>query len=500
FEVALELAKPRQDPTREAALLGALGNARIAMGQSSAAASILQTAVHLTRGITMAVTEPVETQRDTAADSSTFRLPEGLSSVLLNNLGNQQMVAGEPGKALKADLESDRIAAEAEDWLHAARSRANAASAAFRTDDIDQASESLGLAREALLKAEKTPAEETVIRIHLAQTGSFIAATRSPERNRAMLSAYEDLLAAIESARNQGDLRSASHGLGSLGALYAQDYGRIREAFFMTRQAILISEQAQAPDLTARWKAQLGDLHVSAGDLPSAISAYRTAVSLLELTRPEASPIYGSAEVAFRSAVEPIYRKLTELLLEASQSESDESQRQARYSEARNVIEQWKTAELRSYFNDGCAADAQMVDLETLDPSAAIVYPIPFEDRLELLVSRSVGIEHFSVPVGEETLDAEVNRFRVNLGNQASARYETSAHQLYDWLVGPYRSTLEEWGIDTLVFVPTGSLRTIPLSALRDDKGFLVQSFAVATTVSLNLLDPRSLEQGQPEV
>ncbi|HIF91863.1 MAG TPA: CHAT domain-containing protein [Myxococcales bacterium] len=500
LEEALELARTRQDPIREAALLGALGNARIAMGESSAAASILQTAVHLTRGMTIAVVEPVETPRESAEDSSTFRLPEGLSSVLLNNLGNQRMVAGEPGKALTAYLESYRIAAEAEDWLHAARTRANAASAAFRLDDIDQAIDSLGLAREALLKAETTPAEETVIRIHLAQTGSFIAATRSPERSLAMLSAYEDLLAAIESAKNQGDLRSASHGLGSLGALYAQDYGRIREAFFMTRQAILISEQAQAPDLTARWKAQLGGLHVSAGDLPSAISAYRTAVSLLELTRPEASPVYGSAEVAFRAAVEPIYRKLTELLIEASQSESDESQRQARYSEARNVIEQWKTAELRSYFNDGCAADAQMVDLENLDPSAAIVYPIPFEDRLELLVSRNVGIEHFSVPIGEELLDAEVSRFRVHLGNRVSDRYETSARQLYDWLVGPYRSTLEEWGIDTLVFVPTGSLRTIPLSALRDDEGFLVQSFAVATTVSLNLLDPRSLDQGQPEV
>jgi filamentous hemagglutinin family protein len=500
LEEALELARTEQDPIREAALLGALGNARIAMGESSAAASLLETAAHLTRGMTIAVVEPVETPREPAVDSSTFRLPEGLSSVLLNNLGNQRMVAGEPGKALTAYLESYRIAAEAEDWLHAARTRANAASAAFRLDEIDQAIDSLGLAREALLKAETTPAEETVIRIHLAQTGSFIAATRSPERSLAMLSAYEDLLAAIESAKNQGDLRSASHGLGSLGALYAQDYGRIRESFFLTRQAILISEQAQAPDLMARWKAQLGGLHVSAGDLPSAISEYRTAVSLLELTRPEASPVYGSAEVAFQTAVEPIYRKLTELLLEASQSESGESERQARYSEARNVIEQWKTAELRSYFDDGCAADAQMVDLENLDPSAAIVYPIPFEDRLELLVSRNVGIERFSVPVGEELLNAEVNRFRVHLGNRVSDRYETSAHQLYDWLVGPYRSTLEEWGIDTLVFVPTGSLRTIPLSALRDDEGFLVQSFAVATTVSLNLLDPRSLDQGQPEV
>ncbi|MBC8187089.1 MAG: filamentous hemagglutinin N-terminal domain-containing protein, partial [Proteobacteria bacterium] len=382
LEEALELARARQYPIREAALLGALGNARIAMGESSAAASLLQTAAHLTRGMTIAVVEPVGTPREPAADSSTFRLPGGLSSVLLNNLGNQRMVAGEPEEALTAYLESYRIAAEAEDWLHAARTCANAASAAFRLDDIAQAIDSLGLAREALLNAETTPAEETVIRIHLAQTGSLIASTRSPERSLAMLSAYGDLLAAIESARNQGDLRSASHGLGSLGALYAQDYGRIREAFFLTRQAILISEQAQAPDLTARWKAQLGSLHVSAGDLPSAISEYRTAVSLLELTRPEASPVYGSAEVAFRTAVEPIYRKLTELLIEASQSESDESQRQARYGEARNVIEQWKTAELRSYFNDGCAADAQMVDLENLDPSAAIIYPIPFEDRL----------------------------------------------------------------------------------------------------------------------
>jgi len=499
LERALQIARDSGETSREAALLGALGNTRVATGDSEAAEALLSEATGTLRG--MSIQGPATAPRPEVLPAETrFEIPEGLSSALLNNLGNQRLVAGEPEEAVLAYRESDRVASDAEDWLQSARVRANAAFAAFSADDADEALDFLTSAKRALDRAKATPAEETGIRIHLAQTASLIAKSRTPERTRTMLSAHEDLLAAIEIARVREDYRSASHGLGSLGALYAEDYGRTRESYFLTRQAILIAEQAEAPDLRARWQAQLGDLYERDGELSAAVGEYRDAVSLLEVTRPEASPVYGSAEVAFQTAVAPIYRKLTALLLAEAETGAKGDFRKSNYREARQVIEQWKTAEVRSYFDDGCAADARRVELDSLDPSAAVVYPVPMDDHLELLVSRSKGIERFTVPVGEAELDAVLSRFLAEIRNRAAGRYEATARQLHDWLVGPYRQTLDTWGTETLVFVPTGRLRTIPMAALRDDEGFLVEDFAVATTVSLNLLNPRSIEPGEAKV
>ena len=54
---------------------------------------------------------------------------------------------------------------------------------------------------------------------------------------------------------------------------------------------------------------------------------------------------------------------------------------------------------------------------------------------------------------------------------------------------------LEQYDIQTLVFVPDGALRTIPISALHDGTYFVAERWAVATSLGLNLLDTRPLAE-----
>jgi len=49
--------------------------------------------------------------------------------------------------------------------------------------------------------------------------------------------------------------------------------------------------------------------------------------------------------------------------------------------------------------------------------------------------------------------------------------------------------------LDTLVFVPDGPLRTIPMAALHDGNQFLINRYPIAITPSLNLTDPRPLKR-----
>jgi CHAT domain-containing protein len=54
--------------------------------------------------------------------------------------------------------------------------------------------------------------------------------------------------------------------------------------------------------------------------------------------------------------------------------------------------------------------------------------------------------------------------------------------------------------VQTLVIVPDGPLRTIPLSALHDGRQLLVERYALATTPGLSLMDPQPLKRDQVQL
>ena len=83
------------------------------------------------------------------------------------------------------------------------------------------------------------------------------------------------------------------------------------------------------------------------------------------------------------------------------------------------------------------------------------------------------------------------------LEKRTTREYRQHAAQLYDWIMRPLESALEASEVRTLVFVPGGVLRTIPMAALydRETKQFLVQKYPLAITPGLSLTDPRPIDR-----
>jgi CHAT domain-containing protein len=130
-----------------------------------------------------------------------------------------------------------------------------------------------------------------------------------------------------------------------------------------------------------------------------------------------------------------------------------------------------------------------------VSPTTAVIYPIVFPDRTELLVSLPTGLMRFSVPITAPVLTKEVRAFRRAVEKRTTLEYVPHAQQLYTWLIHPFESELIQQKIDTLVLVPDGVLRTIPFSALHDGTSFLIQKYALAMTPGLYLTDPRTLDR-----
>jgi CHAT domain-containing protein len=267
----------------------------------------------------------------------------------------------------------------------------------------------------------------------------------------------------------------------------------------LTQRAVLAAQRVYAPESLYQWQWQTGRLHHALGDTDAAIAAYERAVATLQSIRYELLSDYGKSRASFREALGPVYFELVDLLLQRAAVVQERDQATTFLKKARDTVELFKAAELRDYFRDDCvdAARARTRALEDVSQTAAIVYPILLPERTELLVSLPTGLKRFAVPVEHNALERVVRSFRESLQEGTPQRYLRHAQRLYDWLIRPLEPDLRALQIDTLVFVPDGPLRTIPMAALHDGTQFLISKYALAATPGLALTDPRPLPRDQ---
>jgi len=171
-------------------------------------------------------------------------------------------------------------------------------------------------------------------------------------------------------------------------------------------------------------------------------------------------------------------------------------------AEAREVIEVQRIYELRNYYKDDCvdAARSGLTKLDEVSKTSAIIYPIVLEDRIEILYTTPQGLKRIYVNVSKETLTQEVTKFRKMLEKRTTREFLPHSQRLYDWLIRPMEPDLNKGSIDTLVFVPDGPLRTIPMAALQDGYQFLIEKYAIAITPGLELTDPKPISEENRKV
>jgi CHAT domain-containing protein len=289
-----------------------------------------------------------------------------------------------------------------------------------------------------------------------------------------------------------GNAALASLALGGLGRLHEKS-GRLDQASRVTRQALFRAQQASAPDLSFRWEWQLARIDRALGREDAALAAYRRAVSVLRSVRQDMPLEPGDGRASSQGGIGPLYSQFADMLLR--RAARDRRNAAALIREAREMLEGLKETELQDYFRDSCIADfeAKQRGVEAVAPDTAVVYPAVLPDRLELLVS--VGEDHrqIVVPVTEARLRAEVDQFRLLLERRSTNEYLEPARRLHDLIIRPIDAALAGRGISTLLVVPDGILRTIPLAALHDGERFLVERYALATAPGLRLVDPRPM-------
>ncbi|MEH1924496.1 CHAT domain-containing protein [Nostoc sp.] len=71
--------------------------------------------------------------------------------------------------------------------------------------------------------------------------------------------------------------------------------------------------------------------------------------------------------------------------------------------------------------------------------------------------------------------------------NRRRTGYLRSSQQLYRWIIAPLQADLQARQINNLVFLPDIGLRSTPMAALHDGKGFLVEKYSIGLMPSISL-------------
>jgi CHAT domain-containing protein len=324
---------------------------------------------------------------------------------------------------------------------------------------------------------------------------------------------------AIKVAQNINDTRAESFALGELGHIYeyCQEYSPALE---ITTKARLAAEQnLKAQDSLYLWEWQSARILQAQGKTKAAISAYEQAINTLDTIRRDILIANRDIQFDFRDTIEPIYRELVALRLNLEQP-IETANKSGDYSEKRHskiiafqtnqdsgenlgailsTINSLKLAELQNYFGNDCIiVPLQKTNIEQAgNVATAFINTIILDNQTAVILTLPDGKKQLSViKTKRQNVIDTINQFRRTLESFRDLEFDnTSAKEVYDWLIRPFEKYLTNNKIKTLVFIQDGILRSVPMAALHDGKQFLIQKYAVATIPSLELTDIKPLNR-----
>ncbi|OKH30667.1 hypothetical protein NIES2119_30560 [[Phormidium ambiguum] IAM M-71] len=509
---ALQITKEAKDSQGYAAALGSLGNAYRLRGDYEKAIKYLEESLYLAN----------QTGNNIYSATSLNNLANVYSNLALVNYRRadlaetrgdeaegtefRKIATDYDTKALENLQKSIQITGSQGDVQNQIRGLINLISVHYRMKDVSSAE---GIWQRAIALFHQLPNSRDKVYAaidlaNLVQPTTLSAETYSEVQclnPKLQPKAQELLQQAIAISQSLKDLRSESFALGKLGHIYEcrQEYEKALE---LTQKARWAADQnLRAKDSLYLWEWQTGRILKAQNKQSEAIKAYGQAVSTLEAIRQDILASNRDLQFDFRDTINPIYRELAQLNLEQATLPSIEpDKRNKTLNDALITIDSLKLAELQNYFGNDCAIaplNPQRVDLAAINQSTAVFSSIILRGRTAILVSLPNGEKKAAwIDIDSKTLTQEINEYRRGLENLYILPYNSKqAQKLYNWMIRPFASDLEELQIKTLVFTHDGILQSVPMAALHDGEKFLIQKYAVATTPSVTLTDPRTIDR-----
>jgi CHAT domain-containing protein len=494
---ALALTRFQRDAKAESAALGSLGDTHRLLGEYDRANVILKQA------LTLAQQQQQQSYQLAALNSL------GNNARSLNQRYRRRATGlnrqGETAIAQTQQAQADQQATIARDYYQ--QSLTLATTLQSRPAQVQ--------AQLNLLALSPNPVTQTAQQTTIAQLIAQLPASRERVYSTIELARYHPqpvalFQQAIQTAQSIQDQRSASFALGALGH-WQEQRGNYDAARATTQQAILAADQAIAKDSRYQWEWQLARILRAQTQIPAAIAVYEQSIATMESIRSDLLTADRNLQFDFRDSVEPIYRELIDLRFQvatgsptvtsAYQPVSTQAFTTAKTSAATSnqlgsalvALDSLRLAELQNYFGSDCLIRASEqtksnIQSNVQDDRSATIRSIILDDRLVSVLSLPNQPDRFiTTPIARRDLETAIIGFRRELETYYDNFKPARAQTLYQALIQPFEADLQAAGIETLVFVNDGILRSLPMAALHDGQQYLIERYAIATTPSISL-------------
>lgn len=344
------------------------------------------------------------------------------------------------------------------------------------SDDPDRAAIAGAILTDALANLQVSGPNAAQVHLQIGDAAQMIGA------NTLALAAY----------RNAGQAGGRVGALAALGLAEASlNAALFEDTIDQSARALRYASETGADDIAFSADWIRAEALSRAGDLPRASAAYEAAFTGLRDFRARAPLGAPPATSARRFAPRRFQLDYIDFLLRnASRVDAPP----ATLTKARDLVEDLKLDEIDDYFAERCTpARGRPTEAGQLAADAAILYPVVFEDRTDIIWTIGDQIGKYSAPLGRDGLRAEITRLRYLIDLRVGA-VTNPASMLYDTLIRPIETQLKAAGVRTLVVAPDGPLRALPFAVLWDGEMWLGQQYGLATILGLNLLD---LDQNQ---
>jgi CHAT domain-containing protein len=324
---------------------------------------------------------------------------------------------------------------------------------------------------------------------------SLSSVSEESEKDNLLEASSRALQSSVEYASSKSDARLESYGLGLLGRVYALN-GQGEDALVLTSKAAELAELSSAREILFVWQGQQAGILERQGKTGAALNLYEQSSKSIQQVRPKLAKSFSGGKSS-RELVEPILLAYAEVLMKAKDPEA--------LWRARNIIEQVRTIEFEQYFDEACVAEqsGSQLEVDNVDQNSVTIYPVQFDDRLELIVSKASetrtenSIKRITVDIDRDTINETLEIARNELiEDDGSQGPIGELSMIYDWIIRPVQAELTEQ-TDTIVFAPDGLLRGIPIAALYDDQTerFLIEDYAIVYTLGLSIAAPQSFAE-----
>ncbi|OED39513.1 hypothetical protein AB833_15200 [Chromatiales bacterium (ex Bugula neritina AB1)] len=411
-----------------------------------------------------------------------------LISIANTRIGNWYQDSGENDSALQAHKRAVYYADQSNSILMQSSSRIPLIDSARVAGKQDLA---LITAQEVVSRSSGITSTNSRMEILLKLAGNTVLL----EGKEARFLSKDALVSVIGINTPGANRRVRAAAFGELSSIYVAE-GDTERAIDLTQRAIALAPDAH--HLAYKWERTLGRAHNDVGDRELAILAYRRAVSHIDRVRPNIPISYDEGRSSFQSEFAPVYLELADALLIHSDAVKDQIQSQNALVEAQMILEQLKGSELQDYYRGACVIEQASSIGESYPPGTAILYPVILDKRLAIILNVGDSLRHISVPVDRDTLGSTVGVLAELLrleGKQGTIR--RLSRNMYQWLIDPISDVLAENKIDTIVYVPDGVLRTVPLAAFwnQEAEQYLFEQYQIATVPGLTLMNPEQLSR-----